>query len=69
MDYFVIWELILHCKRFINEKEAQYYSEKGKRAIELDDIDELKRCIHNLQLLLPSDVQEELKGNISGITH
>ncbi len=56
-------------KRFINEKEAQYYSEKGKRAIELNDVEELKRCIHNLQLLLPSDVQEEIRGNISGITH
>lgn len=56
-------------KRFINEKEAQYYSEKGKRAIELNDADELKRCIHNLQLLLPSDVQVEIKNNMSGITH
>ncbi len=56
-------------KRFINEKEAQYYTEKGKRAVELNDIDELKRCIHNLQLLLPSEVQADFKSNLSGITH
>jgi len=53
---------------FINEKEAKYYIEKGKRAIELNDVDEIKRCVHNLQLLLPSDVQETIKDNLSGIT-
>ena len=53
---------------FINEKEAKYYIEKGKRAIELGDVDEIKRCVHNLQLLLPSDVQETIKDNLSGIT-
>ncbi len=53
---------------FINEKEAKYYIEKGKRAIELNDMDELKRCVHNLQLLLPSDAQQTLKSNLSGIT-
>ena len=53
---------------FINEKEAKYYIEKGKRAIELGDVDEIKRCVHNLQLLLPSDAQETIKDNLSGIT-
>jgi len=53
---------------FINEKEAKYYIEKGKRAIELNDMDELKRCVHNLQLLLPSDAQQTLKSNLTGIT-
>lgn len=54
---------------FINEKEAEYYTEKGKRAIELGDIDEIKRCVHNLLLLLPSDDQKTIKNNLSGITH
>lgn len=54
---------------FINEKEAEYYIEKGKRAIELGDIDEIKRCVHNLLLLLPSDDQKTIKNNLSGITH
>jgi molecular chaperone DnaK len=55
-------------KKFINEKEAGYYTEKGRRALELGDIDELKRCVHNLQLLLPSDEQEIMRNNLAGIT-
>jgi len=53
---------------FINGKEAKYYIEKGKRAIELGDVDEIKRCVRNLLLLLPSDEQETIKDNLSGIT-
>lgn len=53
---------------FINENEAKYYVEKGKRAIELGDVDELKRCVRNLLLLLPSNEQETIKNNLSGIT-
>lgn len=53
---------------FINEKEAEYYIGKGKKAIELGDIDEIKRCVRNLLLLLPSETQEEIKDNLSGIT-
>lgn len=53
---------------FINEKEARYYMEKGRRAIEIGDVEELKRCVHNLMLLLPFDEQEEIRSNISGIT-
>jgi molecular chaperone DnaK len=55
-------------KDFINQKEADYYIQKGRRSIELDDIDELKRCVHQLMLLLPSDEQEVIKGSFSGIT-
>lgn len=55
-------------KKFINEKEAGYYTEKGRRAVELGDVDELKRCVHNLLLLLPSDEQETMRNNLSGIT-
>jgi hypothetical protein len=55
-------------KKFINAKEAEYYTEKGRRAIELGDVEELKRCVHNLLLLLPSDEQETMRNNLSGIT-
>ncbi|MBM3281560.1 MAG: hypothetical protein FJY91_02345 [Candidatus Harrisonbacteria bacterium] len=53
---------------FINKREAKYYIEKGRKAIELGDVDELKRCVRNLSLLLPSDDQEKIKDNLSGIT-
>jgi len=61
-------KLIAGNPTFINDKEAKYYIEKGKRAIQLGDTDEVKRCVHNLLLLLPSDVQETIKDNLSGIT-
>lgn len=54
---------------FLSEKEASYYISKGKRAIELGDVDELKRCVHSLMLLLPPEEQETIRGNLSGITH
>lgn len=55
--------------QFINEKEAEYYIQKGKRAIELSDLDEVKRCVHNLMLLLPPAEQASINSNISGITY
>ncbi len=61
-------QLIGSNKKFINEKEAIYYTEKGRRSIELGDVDELKRCVHNLLLLLPSEEQETMRNNLSGIT-
>ena len=54
---------------FLSEKEASYYISKGKRAMELNDVDELKRCVHSLMLLLPPEEQEAIRGNLSGITH
>lgn len=54
---------------FLNEKEASYYISKGKHAIEMNDIEELKRCVHSLMLLLPPEEQEAIRGNLSGITH
>lgn len=51
---------------FINEKEAQYYTSKGVRAIETEDIDELKRCTRQLSLLL--SVEDQNKMKLSGIT-
>ena len=53
---------------FLNEKEAQYYTEKGKKAIEVGNVEELKRCVNSLLLLLPSEKQETIKNNLSGIT-
>jgi len=50
---------------FINEKEAQYYITKAEQAIKNNNLDELKRCIHQLQLLMPPEEQEKIK--LSGI--
>ncbi|MDD2274344.1 MAG: Hsp70 family protein, partial [Candidatus Pacebacteria bacterium] len=61
-------KLVSENHSFINEKEARYYTEKGHRAIELGDVDELKRCVHNLMLLLPSEEREAVRKNLSGIT-
>jgi molecular chaperone DnaK len=57
---------IVEYDNFINEKEAQYYINKGMRAIETEDIDELKRCTQQLYLLLPIEEQKKIK--LSGIT-
>ena len=61
-------KLVSENHSFINEKEARYYIEKGHRSVELGDVDELKRCVHNLMLLLPSEEREAVRKNISGIT-
>jgi len=66
VDYFQ--KIVSENHNFINEKEANYYTEKGHRAIELNDMEVLKHCVRELILLLPSDVQETIKNNLSGIT-
>ena len=53
---------------FINEKEARYYIDKGNRAIDVGDVDELKRCVHNLVLLLPPEKQADVQNELSGLT-
>lgn len=53
---------------WISETEADYYTQKGKRAIEMGDVDELKRVVHSLMLLLPPSEQKTIHGNMSGIT-
>lgn len=60
------FEEIIEGGNFINEKEAQYYINKGQRAIQGGDIDELKRCTHQLKLLLPEEEQNKVK--LSGIS-
>lgn len=52
--------------KFTNEKEAQYFIGKGVRAIEEEDMEELKRCTHELYLLLT--IEEQQKSSLSGIT-
>lgn len=49
-------------------KEAEYYMNKGQRAMELGDVEELKRSVHNLMLLLPPSEQKMIEGNVAGIT-
>lgn len=49
-------------------KEAEYYMNKGQRALELGDVEELKRSVHNLMLLMPPSEQKMIQGNMSGIT-
>lgn len=61
-------KLVTENHNFVNEKEAQYYLDKGRRAIDHDDLDELKHCVQSLWSLLPPDEQEKTKKNISGIT-
>jgi molecular chaperone DnaK (HSP70) len=61
-------KIVSENNNFTNEKEAEYYITKGEKAIKINDIDELKQCVHSLILLLPSDKQEEIKNDLSGIT-
>ncbi|MBU0570052.1 hypothetical protein KKB40_04730, partial [Patescibacteria group bacterium] len=61
-------QLISENHNFTNEKEARDYIEKGKRAIELGNMDELRRCIKSLLSLLPAEEQAIAKKNLSGIT-
>ncbi|MCB4757304.1 MAG: Hsp70 family protein [Elusimicrobia bacterium] len=54
---------------YSNQADAKYFIDKGKRAIEMGDFEELKRCVQNLFQLLPDDEQSLLNQNLSGITH
>ena len=54
---------------FTNEKEASNHINKGRKAIERGDIEELKECIGNLVRLLPPEEQEVAKQILSGIKH
>lgn len=54
--------------QWISEKEAQYFLQKGQRAVEVGDAEELQRCVRSLLLLLPVAEQTEVKSGMSGIT-
>jgi molecular chaperone DnaK len=62
-------QLIKEDHQWISEKESQYYLQKGQRAIETGDINELQRCVRSLWLLLPVSEQASAKNIISGITN
>ena len=51
---------------FTNQQEADYYIKKGIIAIEKEDIEELKRIVSELWLLIPEEDSE--KTILSGIT-
>ncbi len=53
---------------FTDQAEADYFIKKGKKAIELNDHEELKRCVSNLILLLPPEEQDGSVSILSGIT-
>lgn len=61
--------LIQQDHQWISEKESQYYLQKGQRAIEAGDTEELQRCVRSLLLLLPVSEQAEAKSGMSGITN
>jgi molecular chaperone DnaK len=55
--------------KFMDQREANYYLGKGKRAIELRNIDELRDCVVRLMALLPPEEQRAAKTTLSGITY
>lgn len=52
---------------FSDEEEAKYYFDKGERAIQNGDLDELKGCVVGLAGLLPHDQADKLERKISGV--
>jgi len=62
-------KILAENKEFISDKEAEYYINKGRRAIEMNDTEELKRCVRGLMLLLPPEEQAKLQNTMSGITY
>ena len=54
---------------FIDQEQADYYIKKGKNAINLGEVEELKECVQQLSSLLPEEAQESIGTSISGITH
>lgn len=67
--YYYFDQLVTENHTFINEKEAQYYFDKGRRAMENKDEEELKHCVQSLWSLLPKEEQTAAKKNLSGITN
>lgn len=51
-----------------NQQDGAYYIKKAEEAISRNDVDELQRCVRNLMDLLPTETQEEIRSNISGVT-
>jgi len=51
--------------KFSSDKEAQYYITKGSKAIQDQDIDELKRCIVELTNLLPANEHPDTHAGLT----
>lgn len=51
-----------------NKTDADYFIDKADKAIEENDVEELKRCVRKLLDLLPKDTQDEINASMSGIT-
>ena len=56
-------------QNFSDESQAKFYIEKGNKALELNNIDDLKRCVLKLIELLPVEEQKKINSELSGITH
>lgn len=54
--------------QFSNQKDADYFMDKGKQAMENGDTDELKRCVQNLLTMLSAEEQAKISSSIAGIT-
>lgn len=66
---FYFEKILSEHKKFTSEKEAQYFADKGRRAIEMNDVEELKRCTRGLLLLLPPEDRQMVQGTMPGITY
>lgn len=68
---FWVWQLNeIRAKQseFNNKTDGEYYLNKADKAVQENDVEELKRCVRELVSLLPEESQEEITSNMSGIT-
>jgi molecular chaperone DnaK len=54
--------------KFLNQQEATYYIDKGKKCIDQGDVDGLKDSVLKLIALLPPEKKIEMQTAIAGIT-
>lgn len=66
---YLFQKIVSENKNFISDKEAEYFINKGLRSIEVGDVEELKRCVRGLLLLLPPEQQHMIQSSMSGITY
>jgi molecular chaperone DnaK len=64
--YITVFQQIVRDDNFVDEKQAQYYINKGAESIRTKNYEELKRCIMQLILMRPPDKQKGI--DLSGIT-
>lgn len=55
-------------RNYTNQAEANINIEKGRQAIQRNDLQELKNCIKNLMILLPPEEQDFITHKLSGIS-